>query len=573
MRLRHILLLVCAGLFMTLPLILGGLPKIADDSATHAIWYSQFAAQLWAGEPYPRWLQGLNGGLGGPVFFYYGPVPYYWTSILHPFFTGDTHGWYQLGVSTSAALIASGVCAYLWLKKIVTADAALLAAVLYMAMPYHLAIDLYTRGALAEFWAFVWMPLVLYFVLLLKQHPLRALVGLALSYALLVMTHLPTTLIFSGVPVFYAFFVVEGPRRMRTLGLTVCGMALGVGLSAIYLFPAMTMQDFVSLQKMRTGFLSYENWFLLASVKLPGQGSTLEDFAARRNVILSCTSFIMAGMALCAYAFNRRNANVKLRRESLFWFVVALLSLFMMTPLSKPVWRMIPTLQAIQFPYRFSIVLTLAVTLLFAAWACTVKQLYSERNGKILLMTVSLALIAVSVLAASWRAWRAFPLTNHNQEILSEVDQKVEVSRGTSEYHPRWSQWGAPLLLLMDQHHRNPVRAKLDGGTGSVSVSRWESREILLQVDSPGEDMLTVNQFYYPGWTARLAGEQDRLNLEPSTPDGLLRLSVPSGRHAIDLRLERSPAEFLGHIVSAFSALIVMLLLYAGRKEIAEKRG
>src|SRR5215510_9721757 len=124
-----IFVIVLAGAILTAPVLIYGIPFFSDDAVTHhAVWYVHFSEQLWAGDLYPRWLMGMNEGLGSPVFFYYPPLPFFLTSLLRPFFHSDSYGWYQLGLSASAALIASGLCAYVWLKQMVDGNSALAAA-------------------------------------------------------------------------------------------------------------------------------------------------------------------------------------------------------------------------------------------------------------------------------------------------------------------------------------------------------------------------------------------------------------------------------------------------------------
>src|SRR5690606_40232705 len=41
------------------------------------VWMKDFAAQLAQGDWYPRWLMHLNHGAGSPVFYFYGPLPFY----------------------------------------------------------------------------------------------------------------------------------------------------------------------------------------------------------------------------------------------------------------------------------------------------------------------------------------------------------------------------------------------------------------------------------------------------------------------------------------------------------------
>src|SRR5215467_235855 len=94
-----ILVLVLAGITLTAPVLIYGIPFFSDDAVTHhAVWYVQFSEQLWAGNLYPLWLMGMNNGLGSPVFFYYPPVPFFVTSLLRPFFREDSRGWSRLGV-------------------------------------------------------------------------------------------------------------------------------------------------------------------------------------------------------------------------------------------------------------------------------------------------------------------------------------------------------------------------------------------------------------------------------------------------------------------------------------------
>jgi uncharacterized membrane protein len=85
----------------------------------------------------------MNSGLGSPALFVYAPLPYFAPALLRPLLrlpvnarrkpgTGNLHG---------KAIALSGAAAYLWLRTMASRWAATAAAVLYMAMPYHLVID------------------------------------------------------------------------------------------------------------------------------------------------------------------------------------------------------------------------------------------------------------------------------------------------------------------------------------------------------------------------------------------------------------------------------------------------
>jgi len=79
-------------------------------------------------------------------------------------------------------------------------------------------------------------------------------------------------------------------------------------------------------------------------------------------------------------------------------------------------------------------------------------------------------------------------------------------------------------------------------------------------VDNLKAANLIVGQFYYPGWQARDMTDQRILPVNASTPDGFLSISVPAGKHTIDLTLNAQQPERIGVIVSATSCLLAIVL-------------
>lgn len=157
-RVALALLLACA--LLMLPLWWQGGSQ-GHDLFHHLLSGHYFARQLWQGELYPRWLMAMNGGFGSPTFFFYPPLPYYVSALFAGPGAHPQQAIYPLLGSATLALLLSGVFAYLWLRATTPPGRALAASLLYLALPYHVAMDLYARFALAEFWAFAWAPLIL----------------------------------------------------------------------------------------------------------------------------------------------------------------------------------------------------------------------------------------------------------------------------------------------------------------------------------------------------------------------------------------------------------------------------
>src|SRR5205085_5025161 len=123
-----------------------------------------------------------------------------------------------------AGLAISGITMYFFARTILSRGSSLLAAALYMVMHYHL-FDFYQRMAQHEFWAFAFGPLMLYGINRIHRYNnSRGIPYLAFGYALLLLTHLPTALIFSILLPVYSIILT---RNLRQLFRIAFGFILG----------------------------------------------------------------------------------------------------------------------------------------------------------------------------------------------------------------------------------------------------------------------------------------------------------------------------------------------------------
>ncbi|MCA1566358.1 MAG: hypothetical protein LC803_12110 [Acidobacteria bacterium] len=560
-------LLVCAsGLLLTAPLLLYGAPT-GGDAIFHTMWHANFSSQLLAGDLYPRWLLDMNGGLGSPVFFFYAPLPYYITALFTPLLPGGAYGLAHVGASLSLALVASGLTTYLWLKETTDEISALAAAVVYMLAPYHLGVDLYTRVAFAEVWAFVWMPLTLYFVRRLMTTTAGAfpyaLTGLALGYAALITTHLPTTLIFSLIPPCYALRASAPRQRMRALLLTAGGMSLGIGLACVYLLPALATQESVSLGDLLPEFY-HRRWLQLTNLNRRELDGRITLAVLTTAIVTACAAILAcrrSGNDDAAAAVGDASDH-PCKRERTFWIVVALGCLLLMTPVSGFVWRLVKPLQSIQFPWRFNAVLCVAAAALAAPAARTLQRRASRGALNLALLVVAVALVVYWVFFTHSIARRAQPQWRGDAPTLdADFVKRYARMRDAPEYRPATAastQAGAfdELMSRICRAGEQPAKVCTVAGEGEIAVERWTPGEIELRVATVSGVAFDVTQFHYPGWAAYLDGR--RHPLEPSRPDGLLHLDVPAGEHRIILRLRHTAAVDAGIIVSAASVILLL---------------
>lgn len=309
MRFAIAAVVALAGLLM-LPTLIWG-PAPIDSAVYNYVWTKQFGEALGQGVMYPRWLPGSFEGLGSPTFYFYPPIAFYISGLLQ--LAGLTTLQAIAGAAT-LALLASGLSMAAWLRF---KGANPLWALLYMAAPYHMA-DWYQRAALAEFVSFAWLPLI---ALAIEAQPRRwATPLLAVSFAGLVMTHLPVALLTSLgliLPMVIA-------RREHLKAYAVSG-ALGLGLSAIYLLPALTLQDHISTAVMFSPSYQPANWAPWGP-----------------SAALWVVPLALAPVALAIGRFR-------------FWLGVTVFCAAMSLALLPFVWEL-PPLSHVQFPWRMLVV-------------------------------------------------------------------------------------------------------------------------------------------------------------------------------------------------------------------------
>lgn len=552
LTLRHTLLLLLLTLVTCWPILVLGLPDLGNDSLNHAVRARDLNLHWWQAEPYPRWLPEENAGLGGPSFFFYPPLASFASVPFWPLVqAADPYGWRVIGLSCLLSIFLSGVSSYFWCRTFAPAPSAWIGAMIYILQPYHLAVNLYTRGAAGELWGNVWPPLVLLSIHYMARGSAWAFLGVALSYGLLVFSHLPTTLCFSLVPLAAAWFLSDPSVRVKVFLKTGLAMALGIGLAGIFVLPAMLDQRNAHLDTVAVGFSDYHNWWLF-------QLRPLLDARTRLLLMMAAT----AALVLVSLLLLRKNPpSGVIRKTAVFYVGVAAFAIFMASQLSIPVWYVVKPLQTLQLPTRFLQVFML-VTPALAALAF--QHLAAVRWAR----WASAAILGSWMIANVAGASQAFSAWRTPAPETAAFIQNVVTSH-LGEYY-LW-----PATAPLSKHNfpefgefiaQNPPRSTLllseDGQpSGEASVESWGSREAVLKVNAAVPSRLTIRHFYYPGWEARLLDPPgSALSVTPTVPDGFLTMPVPQGQYRLVLQLVPQQWERIGGWLTRISVGLFLII-------------
>jgi uncharacterized membrane protein len=538
--LRAIVLLAILTAVVLTPYAIRGLP-LGADAPDHLVWADAFFRQLAAGEVYPRWLVdvGRDAGsppLGSPVFFFYPPLPFFLSSAFGALSLDPSR---QLVCAAILSIWVGVIGTYIWLRNRFEAGPAAVGAALYLLMPYHLIVDFATRTAYAELWGLAWLPWVLNSVDAAARSPRRALCLGALATSLLLLSHPPTSLTFLPLSLAYAMYVTREVRRAAPILTSIASWCLGGGLAAVYLLPALTQGGFVQQEYMfNSPRFYYGNWFFFHAGPF-------------HRFITAVTTFQVGvcwlGVGAIRVLETERRASNELRL-ALASAVAACAYLFLNFQASDFLWKYLPLLSRIQFPWRINSELLVCIAITGACLAGVLLNRPRDAAGQLI---ARIAAVGVLGLFAANVVYSLNYAAVNRQSIAETLRSHSSPPEHRAPYRT------SPAVLFKDD-----AQTVFVSGSGQAAVAEWRARhiEIDVAVDHPGT--LAIAQQFYPGWSAVITpvGEQvpvDRLSIEY----GVLAVDVPAGRSRVSLRLGWTPNERLGWQLSAICSLVLLSAL------------
>ena len=354
------LALVAAAPFLTRP----GLPH-QTDAELHVYRAAEVGHTIRGGAIYSRWAPDFYYGYGYPIFNYYTPLTYYLANLFDLLpgvsIVGGVKAVFVLG------LLLASLGTYLLGRDLFGPSAGVLAAASYTFAPYVVFIDPHARGVLAEHFAICLLPLVFYaFHRLMRVGGRWALLGSVLTLAALLLSHNLLALV--SLALLLAYWVWEilfGAGRGRA-GWGGLAFALAVAIVAFFWLPAVLERGAVRLDVIGPGHFDFREHFLsLGELLAPSRLLDLGATAPRYRFNLGLAQWLLALPALAALL----RPTTPNRRILPYFILVGLGLLFLMLPVSTPVWERVPWMEYLQFPWRLMAPANLMLALCAASGA------------------------------------------------------------------------------------------------------------------------------------------------------------------------------------------------------------
>ncbi len=418
----------------------------------------------------------------------------------------------------TAAFITMFFCAYYISEN---RWGALISAVIYTLCQYHLD-DIYTRAAVGEFTAFIFIPLVAAGLYDLTEKDFKRPWFLIAGMAGTLLCHTLTT-VFSiifclGYVAVKAGTFIKDPKRIIKLMLSAL---FTVALTAFYWLPVM--------EQMRTLELKYTQAIFDVDYEKLLIREIFENKAGRMGIAV----FLMLFAALLIH----RKKDEKIREGDIF-AVFGLIFTLCSTGLF-PWKRLEEYVSSIQFPWRLFIMSCLMFSL--AAGIYISKAAVSKER---LAVTAVLAVMAVSAVSNYNRTEEGY--YSYSDDYYNEVKFTKNVIGG---------EWLPLSVTDRDRLIKNRDTA-FDENGNELTVERRGNR---LTVTAPGSGYIDVPFIYYPGYAAVNAGGKS-LSVDGEGDNGRLRVYAEESG-PVTVYYGGTRLQHISDIISILAALIPAAVL------------
>lgn len=536
------------SLLIVLPFFWYGTASGHDFEFHAASWFD--AAYQWQeGIVYPRWAAWANHGFGEPRFIFYPPLSWMIGAAL-------TLALPDVAVPILFLVLVqtfAGLSAFLLLRRLATERGALLGAACYVINPNALLMT-YVRSDFAEQLACALLPLVLLAALrlcdFLEDYPpkISSLALFAIPFAGVWLSNAPAGVIASYAMALLFAWAALSHRSWRLLFRGIAGLALGLGLAAVYLVPAAYEQRWVKIaEALSSGLLPTQNFLFTAITDVEHTWFNWVASICALSLIL-----LLLVAALASRQFAAGNATLLRRKALLALLAVGAAATLLTLRITLPLWIYLPKLRFVQFPWRWMSVIALAA-------ACFLALLMEKRRGWIwFVLLVALTVpLATFLVENTWWDQDEMP-------TLRDAFASGHGFEGTDEYDP-----------LGDDHldlSLSELLARALPGDGAnpsapqvgIQIQRWTAERKQIQVDAPSRARIALRLLNYPAWRVEVNGKQ----IKPERMDDVNQMVVPveAGSSMIQIRFMRTVDRFVGDALSGLSGFMAALLLWIGRK-------
>jgi hypothetical protein len=522
------------------------------DIAFHMASWLDAAGQWKQGILFPRWTEWANFGFGEPRFIFYPPL-----SWLFGAFLGTILPWQSVAaVFIGCVQTFAGLSAYALFRRIADSRfVALLGAACFAANPYS-SLIIYMRSDFAELLAIAIFPLLMLATLRLirllpgkNEWQFRKIVFFAMPFCAIWLSNAPASVIATYSVALLFIVAALQQRSFSVLANGAAGMALGFGLASFYLIPAIYEQRWVQISAALYGGLTPADNFLYARTS-DAEHDAFNRIASHVALLLVLWAI---GAALTAWrVISRANMGNLKSNHFVLLAVLSLSAIVLMFPVTNILWRFLPELRFVQFPWRWMSIIALCALIFTAAAARG-----SLRWVWLLFAALMIAGSAHYMVKHAWWDTEDMPTLQAGLEDGTGFE-------GTDEYDPAGDDRSdlpqKEALAYILCHGSRPLAQN----ESRVVVEKWNAEHRAVRVVSKNPANVVLRVLNYPAWRATVNGTAVRPSHAKETEQMIV--PIPAGESKVRIDFIRTRDRTLGGWISTASLVASLSILFYNRR-------
>ena len=386
-----------------------------------------------------------------------------------------------------------------------------------------------------------------------------AMVPLGLVLAAAWLTNVPAAIMIHYSLALLIVFFAWQQRSPRLLVVGAGAVVLGACVAAFYLLPAIYEQRWIDIaQAVSAGSRPADSFLFIHTAD--ADHDAFNHLVSWVAVFEMVVIFVAAGLARQWRQTRRKLWNVL--------FGWALACSVLMFPVAGILWRVLPKLQFMQFPWRW----LLCLSMIFCLFVTAGLRRWWWR--------AAVMLISVVVMVTVWQRIQQ-PWWDNAGDLREMQDNMATGAgyEGVEEYTPLGadSALGEPATSAtatadaatgaVPPAGKDVRRVTVEGpARAAIRVERWdaESRSFTAEMSAP--DRLALRLFRYPAWQVEVNGREVETAASES---GQMLVPVKAGVNRVQVSFVRTWDRSAGGWISLVAAISVMVRIwFEARQEI-----
>lgn len=531
------LIILLLGIVTTIPLFTMNLSKL-NEFRIHIIRITSIKEAIQDGvfPPYISYKHMMDFGYALNIF--YGSLTTY-IPIVISFFTRTNT--IALKVYTLITVILSGITMYLFAYKVTNRKTAgLIASLIYMAAPYKFT-DIYSRNAVGEYTAFIFIPMIFQGIWQLLNEEKKGNYWLVAGASLLVLTHTITTIYTALLAILFLLFNFNKIKNIKLWKSITIDVVCILLLTSFYTIPLVEHKlsgDYVifDAEKMRaTAADTYENtnkitdWF--------------ESELSHDELIFSFGLAMTFLMFITIFCYKK--IDKKYKKDYIVFGLLSIISLYMCTKAFP--WIFMPHFfTVIQFAWRMNGFFIFFISLICGINAYTFSETLSSIR-----YTIIVLIIAVIFTMGGFGVSKY--IEHYDKSIDDNYEGKLLELTIIGPYNVNRDYMPLRASNNMEYLKSREDRTYLLNGKATIISENKSKLQDIIEIENVENAKLELPYLYYCGYTVKINGKTIK-NYE--SENGFVCVDV-NENGKLEINYTGTRIEKIGFIIS-FASLIII---------------